>query len=183
MWKELNKIFSNPNLLDNRMYELDEDGVIFYREIGEDGFAPIIMASINKKTHLFLSNLIEKTETEVKSLEDTVKELLTFDPELLTQSIEKAQKDLEQAKNQALENKLLKPILEPIKQIERQFKSVASVSRVYDDVYKNIIKPIQKEGEAGVRQTVKWAIISIIASTFLSLLIGNWKDLYELIWK
>ena len=48
---------------------------------------------------------------------------------------------------------------------------------------KNIIKPIQKEGEAGVKQTVKWAIISIVASTFLSLLIGNWKDIYELILK
>ncbi|MGV2480835.1 UNVERIFIED_CONTAM: hypothetical protein IGO34_29010, partial [Salmonella enterica subsp. enterica serovar Weltevreden] len=91
------------------------------------GFAPIVIASINKKTHLFLSNLIEKTESEVKSLEDTVKELLTFDPELLTQNIEKAQKDIEQAKKQALENNLLKPILEPIKQIERQFESVASV--------------------------------------------------------
>ena len=37
--------------------------------------------------------------------------------------------------------------------------------------------------EAGVKQTVKWAIISIVASTFLSLLIGNWKDIYELILK
>lgn len=183
MWKELNKIFSNPRLLDNRLYELDEEGIISYQEIGEDGFAPIVMASINKKTHLFLSNLIEKTEIEVKSLEDTVKELLTFDPELLTQNIEKAQKDIEQAKKQALENHLLKPILEPIKQIERQFESVASVSRVYDDVYKNIIKPIQKEGEIGVRQTVKWAIISIIVSTLLSLVISNWKVLSELIWK
>lgn len=181
MWEELNKIFSNPNLLDKRMYELDEDGVIFYREIGEEGFAPIIVASINGKTHLFLSNLIEKTESEVKSLEDTVKELLTFDPELLTKNIEKAQKDLEKAKNQALENKLLEPILEPIKQIESQFNSVEAVSRIYDDVYKNIIRPIQKEGEAGVKQTVKWAIISIVASTLLSVLIGNWESLYNLI--
>ena len=112
-----------------------------------------------------------------------IKDLLTFDPELLTQNIEKAQKDLNHAKNQALSNEILKPILKPIEQIENQFKSVAAVSKIYDDVYKNITKPIQKEGEAGVKQTVKWAIISIVASTFLSLLIGNWKDIYELILK
>ena len=84
-------------------------------------------------------------------------------------------------KEKALENDLLKPILRPIEQIESQFKSVEAVSRIYDDVYKNIIRPIQKEGEAGVKQTVKWAIISIVASTLLSVLIGNWESLYKLI--
>lgn len=181
MWKDLNKIFPNTNLLDRRLYELDREGIIYYEEIGEDGFAPIVLAGIKDETHLFLTQLIEKTEIEVINIEQMIKDLLTFDPELLTQNIEKAQKDLNHAKNQALSNEILKPILKPIEQIENQFKSVAAVSKIYDDVYKNIIKPIQKEGEAGVKQTVKWAIISIVASTFLSLLIGNWKDIYELI--
>ena len=110
-----------------------------------------------------------------------IKDLLTFDPEKLIKNIEKAQKDLNSAKEKALENDLLKPILRPIEQIESQFKSVEAVSRIYDDVYKNIIRPIQKEGEAGVKQTVKWAIISIVASTLLSVLIGNWESLYKLI--
>lgn len=183
MWKELNKIFPNGNLLDQRLYELDREGIIYYEEVGEDGFAPIVLAGIKKETHLFLTQLIEKTEIEVINIEKMIKDLLTFDPELLTQNIEKAQKDLNHAKKQALSNEILKPILKPIEQIENQFKSVVAVSRVYDDVYKNIIKPIQKEGEAGVKQTVRWAIISIVASTFLSLLIGNWKDIYELILK
>lgn len=183
MWKELNKIFSNGNLLDQRLYELNSEGIIYYEEIGEDGFAPIILVGIKKETHLFLTQLIEKTEIEVINIEQIIKDLLTFDPELLTQNIEKAQKDLNHAKKQALSNEILKPILKPIEQIENQLKSVVAVSKVYDDVYKNIIKPIQKEGEAGVKQTVRWAIISIVASTFLSLLIGNWKDIYELILK
>ena len=180
MWKELNKIFSNGNLLDQRLYELNSEGIIYYEE---DGFAPIILVGIKKETHLFLTQLIEKTEIEVINIEQIIKDLLTFDPELLTQNIEKAQKDLNHAKKQALSNEILKPILKPIEQIENQLKSVVAVSKVYDDVYKNIIKPIQKEGEAGVKQTVRWAIISIVASTFLSLLIGNWKDIYELILK
>lgn len=183
MWKELNKIFSNGNLLDQRLYELNREGIIYYEEIGDDGFAPIILVGIKKETHLFLTQLIEKTEIEVINIEQIIKDLLTFDPELLTQNIEKAQKDLNHAKKQALSNEILKPILKPIEQIENQFKSVVAVSKVYDDVYKNIIKPIQKEGEAGVKQTVRWAIISIVASTLLSLLIGNWKDIYELILK
>lgn len=181
MWLELNKIFPNGNLLDKRLYELDEKGIIYYEEIGEDGFAPITLGRIKKETHSYLTQLIEKTEIEVINTENMIKDLLTFDPERLIKNIEKAQKDLNFAKEQALGNDLLKPILRPIEQIESQFKSVEAVSRIYDDVYKNIIRPIQKEGEAGVKQTVKWAIISIVASTLLSVLIGNWESLYKLI--
>jgi hypothetical protein len=181
MWLELNKIFPNGNLLDKHLYELDEKGIIYYEEIGEDGFAPIILGRIKKETHSYLTQLIEKTEIEVINTENMIKDLLTFDPEKLIKNIEKAQKDLNSAKEKALENDLLKPILRPIEQIESQFKSVEAVSRIYDDVYKNIIRPIQKEGEAGVKQTVKWAIISIVASTLLSVLIGNWESLYKLI--
>lgn len=52
------------------------------------------------------------------------------------------------------------------------------VANNYDEVYKNIIKPIQREGEQGVRQTVKWAIISIVISTFLRFYVSifyNWE--------
>ena len=182
MWEELSKIFSNGNLLDNRLYELDKKGIIFYRELGEDGFAPIIVASINKNTHSFLSLLLEQAETEVKNLECTVKELLTFDPNLLTQNIQKAQKDLEAAKQAAQDSDLLKSLLNPIKEIESHFKSVVTVTQVYDDVYKNIIRPIQKEGEAGVKQTVKWAIISIVVSTILSVVISSWTTLSKMIY-
>lgn len=181
MWKELSKIFPNKNLLEQRMYELNNEGIINYEEIGEEGFAPIIIATIKKDTHFFLTELIEKAEIEVIETETVLKDLLTFDPDILIQNIEKAQNNLNSAKKEAENNELLKPILKPIKQIEEHFKSVAAVSRIYDDVYKNIIRPIQKEGEAGVKQTVKWAIISIIASTILSIIIGNWKSLYELL--
>ncbi|MFA3632898.1 hypothetical protein KWD68_01110 [Acinetobacter baumannii] len=181
MWKELSKIFPNKNLLEQRMYELNNEGIINYEEIGEEGFAPIIIATIKKDTHFFLTELIEKAEIEVIETEKVLKDLLTFDPDILIQNIEKAQNNLNSAKKEAENNELLKPILKPIKQIEEHFKSVAAVSRIYDDVYKNIIRPIQKEGEAGVKQTVKWAIISIIASTILSIIIGNWKSLYELL--
>ncbi|MFV5439474.1 hypothetical protein VXP84_07355 [Acinetobacter oleivorans] len=181
MWKELNKIFPNNNLLEKRMYELNNEGIINYEEIGEEGFAPIIIATIKKETHFFLTELIEKAEIEVIETETVLKDLLTFDPDVLTQNIEKAQNNLTSAKKEAENNELLKPILKPIEQIEKHFKSVAAVSQIYDDVYKNIIRPIQKEGEAGVKQTVKWAIISIIVSTILSIIIGNWKSLYELL--
>ena len=51
MWKDLNKIFPNTNLLDRRLYDLDREGIIYYEEIGEDGFAPIVLAGIKDETH------------------------------------------------------------------------------------------------------------------------------------
>lgn len=50
----------------------------------------------------------------------------------------------------------------------------------YEDVYKNIIRPVQLEGESGVKATVRWAIISIVASTAISVALGNWKEFIEL---
>jgi hypothetical protein len=50
----------------------------------------------------------------------------------------------------------------------------------YEDVYKNIIRPVQLEGKSGVEATVRWAIISIVASTAISVLLGNWKEIVQL---
>lgn len=180
-WNDLKAIYSNGNHLDSRLYELNQKGVINYEEIGEDGFAPIVIAGIKSQTHTNLAALLSTIESETKELERHLKDLLTFDPEQLTTEIEKAQRQLVEAKTAAAANEMLKPILKPIGEIERHFASVVEVSRSYDSVYKNIIRPVQREGQEGVKATVRWAIISIILSTALSVSISNWSTVSELL--
>lgn len=180
-WNELNAIYSNGNDLDSRLYELNESGVVNYEEIGEDGFAPIVIAGVNDKTHAHLAALLFTVESETSELERQLKEILTFDPEQMTAEIEKAQRQLVEAKVAATANEMLKPILKPIGEIERHFASVVEVSKAYDNVYKNIIRPVQREGQEGVKATVRWAIISIVVSTLFSVVISNWSTLSGLL--
>jgi hypothetical protein len=56
--------------------------------------------------------------------------------------------------------------------IEEHFKSLSVVANNYEEVYKNIILPVKEEGKSGIKQTVKWAIISIIVSTIISMILS-----------
>jgi hypothetical protein len=179
-WNELKAIYSNGSNLDSRLCELNEKGVIHYEEIGEDGFAPIVIAGIKDQTHAHFSSLMSTIEAETSELEKNLKEILTFDPEQMTADIEKAQRQLVEARMAATANEMLKPILKPIGEIERHFASVVEVSKAYNNVYKNIIRPVQREGQEGVKATVRWAIISIVVSTMFSVAISNWSKLSEL---
>lgn len=179
LWEELNKFFSNVNFLERKLYEFSEENVIYFEMIGDDGFKPITLMGITEKTHEYLSELMGILESEVLLLENKLQDLLGFDPNEVKSNISKAQYDIDNAKKIAKENKILEPLIEQISQIEKNFKSVQVVANNYDEVYKNIIKPIQREGEQGVRQTVKWAIISIVVSTVLSFIIGNWSIIFN----
>jgi len=78
-------------------------------------------------------------------------------------------------------NELLKPMESPLREIQQHFKSVSVVSSGYEDIYKNIIRPVQEEGRSGVKATVRWAVISIIISTALSWAISNFNKISALI--
>ncbi|MDM1280647.1 hypothetical protein [Acinetobacter indicus] len=179
LWGELNTFFNNTNLLESKLYELNQEKVIYFEMIGEDGFKPITLMGITEKTHDYLSELMRILEREVLFLESKLRDLIGFDPNEVKSNISKAQYDIDNVKKIAKENKHLEFLVDEISKIEKNFQSVQVVANNYDEVYKNIIKPIQKEGEQGVRQTVKWAIISIVVSTLVSFLIGNWSILFH----
>lgn len=179
LWNDLNKIFNNSNMLESKLYEFNEKKIIDFEMIGEYGFKPIILIRIRGSTHDYFSKLMEVFEVEVLLLENKLQDLIGFDPNEVKSNISKAQHDIDNAKKIAKDNKILEPLIEQISEIEKNFKSIQVVANNYDEVYKNIIKPIQKEGEQGVRQTVKWAIISIVVSTILSFVIGNWSKIFD----
>ena len=177
---EIGKLFSNGSDLESFLYELNGEGIVHYEEIGEDGFAPIVMAGTTKRTHEYLATLLQEIDKEMEDLKLRLREILTFDPESLQVEIAGAAAQLNAAKKSAEESPLLRPLLQQISIIERHFNGVAVVADKYEDVYKNIIRPVQLEGESGVKATVRWAIIGIVASTVISVVLGNWKSIVEI---
>lgn len=179
-FKEINQLFANGNVLDQHLYELNEAGLIYYEEVGEDGFAPYIGAGCTKKTRAHLAALLEEIECDLISLRSRISEILTFDPDRLKKEISGAEDQLMEARKSAEESELLKPLLCHISEIENHFRGVSAVAGKYEDIYKNIIRPVQLEGESSIKATVRWAVISIVASTAISVALGNWKEFIEL---
>lgn len=181
IFSDLHKVVTNGNWLDALLYRLNSAQVIHYEEIGEDGFAPIIFGGITNTTHEYLAGLIESFESEYYSLEQRITEILTFNPNQLSKKILDTKKKLDEVESLIKGNELLKPMEAPLREIQQHFKSVSVVSSGYEDIYKNIIRPVQEEGRSGVKATVRWAVISIIISTALSWAISNFSKISALV--
>ncbi|UCU98624.1 hypothetical protein [Acidovorax radicis] len=179
-FEEISALYSNGNVLSQHLYELSEAGIVYYEEIGEDGFAPIIMVGCTKQTAGHLAGLLKEIEDDLESLRRRINEILTFDPDRLKSEIHGAGEKLGAARKSAEENELLRPLLRQIGEIEKYLNGVSAVADKYEDVYKNIIRPVQLEGRSGVEATVRWAVISIVASTAISVVLGNWKEIVQL---
>jgi len=180
--EELSEIFPNGNDLDSVLYDLNSDGIIGYEEIGEDGFEPIIMASISDMTHLHAAGLATIIADSYEGLERRISEMLTFDPAALSKNFEATEKKLKEVASTITGNDLLKPIEKPLSEIRKHFESAKVVSDQYEEIYKNIVRPIQEEGKSGIRATVAWAIVGILSSTVITLIISNWDKIASL-WK
>lgn len=174
---EFNSLKISGNLIDNYLYEKNEKGIIYYEEIGDEGFAPIIMASITNKTHLYIAEKVEQLESDFKSLDDKITGILTFNPSKLSREITETLQAIKKVEIEIKKDPILNTLKKPLESISIHFDSVKKVSESYAEVYKNIIKPVQEEGKAGVRATVQWAIVSLIISSIVSILISNWDKI------
>lgn len=177
-WKDL-FLTEGTKFHEDYLFELNEKGILNYEEIGEEGFKPIIICSLKPETITYLKEIIREIETEnsddkkeIIRLSNRITEILTFDPKKLSDEINSTEVIIAQTKEQLKSNPVLQPLTLQLNQIEAHFKSLSKVAYNYEDVYKNIILPVKEEGKSGVRQTVKWAIISIFISTLLSVLIS-----------
>lgn len=177
-WKGL-YLTDETKIHEDYLLELNDKGVLEYEEIGEEGFKPIIMCSIKPETTDYLKKIIAEIETEssidkkeILLLNTRITEILTFDPKRLSDKINSTEIIIAETKEQLKSNPILQPLTLQLNQIEIHFKSLSKVAHNYEEVYKNIILPVREEGKSGVRQTVKWAIISIIISTLLSVIIS-----------
>lgn len=173
-------LFLNSTTIINEDYffNLDKNGIIDYEEVGEDGFTPIIICNIKKETNDYLKKLIlnnelenNKLNDEIENLQSRISDILTFNPDKLSNEIYGSKKSIENIKIQIANNQILNPLSSQLDEIEKNLNSILIVSERYEEVYKNIILPVKSEGAEGVRQTVKWAIISIILSSIISTII------------
>ena len=183
LFEYLGRFFPNGNVLEEHLYDLNQQGSIYYEELGEDGFKPIVLAGCTGTTAEHLSILLDEIDNDLESLDGRIREILTFNPDRLKSDIVSAEAQLRDTRTAVEASDLLKPLLPQIASIEKHFKGVSAVAERYEEVYKNIIRPVQLEGAEGVKATVRWAIYSIIASTFISLVISNWKDIVEIFQK
>jgi len=179
IWKDL-LLSESTSIREDYFFELSKNGFLNYDEFCEDGFEPDRICSINANTRSYLKQLIidavenqNENQQQIDLLNKRIVEILTFDPIRLSAEIKSTRTIIEQTKLQIFSNPILQPLLATLDHIELHFNSLSKVANNYEDVYKNIILPVQEEGKSGIRQTVKWAIISIIASTIISLII-NW---------
>lgn len=150
---------------------------------GEDGFAINFFVTVTEKTkEYFYSKGFDKIENELAIItkkmgieEKEKNKILSFNPRKLSNEIVDAEKDAAKIQNAIKKNQLLKGLSTPISNFQQYLQDVKKVNDNYSQVYTNIIKPIQVESESGVKATVRWAIISIIASTLISLIIQNYS--------
>ena len=177
-WKDL-FLKVETRLNEDYLYELDEKGILYFEEVGEDGFKPIIMCSVQPETLDYLRKLLHEMEEnnnnkkrQIEELNKRITEILTFNPKKLSEEINSTGIVITKTRDQLKSNPILQPLNTQLDQIETHFKSLSSVAQNYEEVYKNIILPVKEEGKNGVRQTVKWAVISILLSTILSVIIS-----------
>lgn len=166
--ESIKDLWSIDNLTEDDLYYLNESGAIYFEMIGDEGFKPITICSITEETYDHLLNCFAQLSNDKNILEERVKQILNHDPEKLMREVQDSQKHIADAKQKISGNELLKPLQKPLEDIERHFDSVSNVARNYDDVYKNILKPVQEESKKGVRATVNWAIFSILVSVILT---------------
>lgn len=178
--KDLEDIGIPIEKIENFLFEKTKEAVISYEEIGEEGFEPIIIASISKQTHKYMEAKINEAEQELLNANERLRDLLSFDPKQLSKDIASSHEKLLEAKNKIEKSEILRPLMQPLSKIMSHLNSVKRVSDSYDEIYKNIIKPSQEEGRLGIKATVKWAIISIVISTLASLILSNWNSIRSL---
>lgn len=175
----LSKAHRNGNVIEDKLFELNEAGVIAFEMFGEDGFRPLVMLNTKPETYVRLGELIQQLEENRNSLEDRLSKILTFNPNKLGKELRESSAKIPETRASIQANDLLKPLAGHISKIDSNFKSLESVFSNYEEIYKNIIRPVQEEGKAGVRQTVRWAVISIIVSLALPLIISNRDQIVE----
>lgn len=167
--ENINELFAlGDRRIENYLYELSEQRAIYFESIGEDGFAPIIMCSVTKETPIHLLSCLAEISNDKNLLDERIKSLLQHDPNRLMDDISQSEQHIKQAHEHLALNPILAPLQSPLKDIERHFESIRRVAEHYDDVYKNILKPVQEESRNGMRATVRWAIIGIVASWLLA---------------
>jgi hypothetical protein len=163
--------------------------LITFDGFGEDGFYIQYWGVIKPAAKEYFSKQIFKELLEYKAtLLSQIETLKLEKSNIMDYDQDKIKKEINLAKSQ-IDNILSKmngtPLFDSIRplvaNLSHYITSVENINNTYENVFSNIIKPIKRESEAGVKATVSWAILSIIISTIISLIVTNWTSIIKFI--
>jgi len=176
----LGKILRNYDERVNFFSDLDKQGVLQYDHYFVEGLPAVNKFNVSDSTHAYLEELLNQLNMHMTDLETRIADILSFDPIKLSKQIKETEKHIIETKNSISTNEILQPLEKPLNAIIEHFDSAKSISESYEEIFKNIVRPIQTEGRQSVRTTVRWAIFSIIGSVLLSWILSNWNNLVSL---
>lgn len=178
--KEIEMFVGYP-YFEKLFWELDKIQVAYLGDASEEGFAPIFECGVYKGAKEYLEMVLSAIDERVKLLQQQITDAFTFNPEKLNSQVLETREKIAEVKAKISGNDLLKPLEAPINQIERHFIGISAISQNYSEIHKNIVRPIQKEFEESAKATVRWAIYSLAASTLVSIILGNWSEIRDLV--
>ncbi|MBV6881991.1 hypothetical protein [Xanthomonas euvesicatoria] len=157
------------------LYELDKEGAIIFEFCSDD----VLVCYTKEETPRFLVEYVEKSirraqsekhslAAELETLQGKLSSIYHHNPTELKERIHSSKRHIDEVRRKIEKNDLLRPMAEPLDEIQRHFDSLAVVAENYSSVYSNILKPIEEEGKKGIRATVFWAVAGIVVSVLLS---------------
>lgn len=165
------------------LYELDQEGAITFEGVGDYDLLCYTTAASAEHLIRYLEQAKKNYQLTQNNLQDelnrtkaTLSEIYQHNPEQLQKKIQSSREHIKNARITIKQDRLLAPLGEHLDEIQRHFDSLALVAQDYSAVYSNILKPVEEEGKKGVRATVFWAVIGIVASVIIS----NFANLKEL---
>jgi len=173
------------------MKSLGEEGKIGWQIYGdEEIYYPDFEYTYNKNTFKFIREHIilriredrESLLRQVSELKNELKSVYGFSPTSISNKIQDTNENIEKLLKTIKENKMLSSLENPVLEFAEYTRKIKDINESYQDIYEVIIKPIQKEGEKGVRATVRWAIISITVATLISIVVSNWSSIKTILY-
>ena len=162
----------------NVLKKLAERGAVHFEDVGDEGFKPITYTSSGPRIHECIaeeidaiSKLYAESVLATDAEKGRVANLVGFDLDGIRNSLDKLNNEIGKAAELAETSEGLRYLKPEIGNLAKSFVSLRAVLNGYEDIYRNVLKPIQKEGEKSLKATAKWAIIGIVLSTIASIIL------------
>lgn len=153
-------------------------GAVYFEDVGEEGFKPISYTGPGPRIHECIVEEIDEIATlyakavlATDAEKDRVTKLLGFDLDGIRASLNKFETDIAKVAKLAETSEGLKHLQPEIGRIAKNFISVRGVLNHYEDIYRSVLSPIQKEGQKSLRWTAIWGMVGILASTIVSIIL------------
>lgn len=172
----LSSLAEGENQAANILMRLAERGAVHFEDVGDEGFKPITYTSSGPRIHECIaeeidtvSKLYAESVLATDAEKRRVADLIGFDLDGIRNSLDKLNNEIGKAAEIAETSDGLRYLKPEIEELAKSFVSLRAVLNGYEDVYRNVLKPIQKEGEKSIKATAIWAMIGIVLSTIASI--------------